>query len=119
MKSLILLLIAILLAVSSVRGRAASSRWHTVRGRVVDRVGRPVTKATVFLKDVEGHRLRMKQTDAAGSFSFGLVNLSIRREIYAEQNGSVSLKVPVEESRAHDTIVTLTLQDKAAKVSQE
>jgi hypothetical protein len=63
--------IALLLTVNAVRAQDTRSRWHNVRGIVVDGMGRPVATATVYLKDVRGHRLRMKQTDSGGRFSFG------------------------------------------------
>jgi hypothetical protein len=51
--------------------------------------------ATVYLKDLGGHRLRMKQTDRSGRFSFGFVNTDHRYEIYAEQASLTSQKLPI------------------------
>jgi hypothetical protein len=97
--------IAFLLVVSATQGQTKQSSWHTIRGVVVDKMGRPVAMATVCLKDLAGHRLRMKQTDRTGSFSFGLVNLETDREIYAEQGGSASRTVPIAGSGTRREIV--------------
>jgi hypothetical protein len=104
--------IALLLTVNAVRAQDTRSRWHNVRGIVVDGIGRPVATATVYLKDVRGHRLRMKQTDSGGRFSFGLVNIDDNYEIYAEQTSLISqkLRIPTVQSR-HDIIFKLVLRN--------
>lgn len=101
----IVISIAFLLVVGTTQGQTKQSSWRTIRGVVVDKMGRPVAMATVCLKDVAGHRLRMKQTDRTGSFSFGLVNLETDREIYAEQGGSASPTVPIAGSGTRREIV--------------
>jgi hypothetical protein len=97
--------IGILLAVSTLAAQSTHSQWHNIKGIVVDRMGHPVANATVCLKDVAGHSLRMKQTERNGTFSFGLVNLRVDREIYAEQGGLISLKMPLLGSVPQRNIV--------------
>jgi len=102
--------IGLLLVVATAQSQTQQSSWHTIRGGVVDKMGRPVAMATVCLKDVAGHRLHMKQTDRTGSFNFGLVSLETDREIYAEQGGAVSQKVPIAPSGTQrDIVVKLRL----------
>lgn len=111
-RKVIFAFIALLLLVATTQGQTKQPSWHTIRGVVVDKMGRPVAMATVCLKDVAGHRLRMKQTDRTGSFSFGLVNLATDREVYAEQGGSVSQNVPIAVSDSqHDIVVKLKLEN--------
>jgi len=113
-KKVIFASIALLLAAATTQGQTKQSSWHTIRGVVVDKMGHPVPMATVYLKDVAGHRLRMKQTDRTGGFSFGLVNLATDREVYAEQGGSVSQKVPIAVSGSqHDIVVKLKLEGRS------
>lgn len=89
------------------------SPWRTIRGVVVDKLGHPVVRATVYLRDADGHRLRMRQTDRVGKFTFGLVNLGTDREIYAEQHGSISNKVIVSLGGRGDVAIKLTLDSHA------
>jgi hypothetical protein len=104
--------VALLLAVSTVGAQNAQSRRHSITGAVVDKAGHPVVRATVYLKDLEGHRLMMKQTDRNGRFSFHLVNVRADHEIYAEQQGSLSQKVTIPSSATQPEImVKLTLKD--------
>jgi hypothetical protein len=91
----LLVLIALLFTVNAMLAQDTRSRWHSVQGLVVDEIGRPVATATVYLKDLGGHRLRMKQTDRSGRFSFGFVNTDHRYEIYAEQASLTSQKLPI------------------------
>jgi hypothetical protein len=105
--------IALLLTVHAVRAQSTPSRWHNVRGLVVDEIGRPAAKATVYLKDVRGHRLRMKQTDSGGGFGFGFVNIEDNYEIYAEQQSLISQKLPIPSVQSrHDIVVKLVLRNK-------
>lgn len=84
--------------------------WHNVRGIVVDKIGRPAVAATVYLRDLGGHRLRMKQTDGRGRFSFGPVKLDRSYEIYAEEQGATSQKLPVkDEANDNDVVVKLVI----------
>src|ERR1700758_1416478 len=102
--------IALLLTAHVLRAQDTRSRWHNVRGIVVDEIGRPVATATVYLKDAGGHRLWMKQTDRGGRFSFGLVNTDHKYEIYAEQATLVSQKLPVPTVQSsHDLELKLVL----------
>jgi len=103
--------IALLLTVCAMRPQDTPSRWHSVRGVVINEMGRPAALATVYLKDVRGHRLRMKQTDRSGRFSFGLVNIDGDHEIYAEQASLISkrLLIPSSEPK-HDVVVRLMLK---------
>jgi hypothetical protein len=105
--------IVLLLTVHAVRAQDTRSRWHNVRGIVVDGIGRPVATATVYLKDVRGHRLRMKQTDSSGRFSFGLVNIDHNYEIYAEQASVISQKLPIPTVQSrHEFVVRLVLRNR-------
>ena len=61
--------------------------------------------ATVYLKDVGSHRLRMKQTDRGGRFDFGFVNTDNKYEIYAEQASLSSQKLPIVEGEPRREIV--------------
>lgn len=107
--------IALLLTAHAVGAQGTQSRWHSLRGIVVDEIGRPVARATVYLKDAGGHRLRMKQTDRAGRFSFGLVNTEHNYEIYAEQASLVSQKLPIPPVQpTHDIDLKLVLTRTAA-----
>ena len=100
----------ILLTAFAIAAQEGHSPWHRITGIVVDSLGHPVVNATVCLKDLAGHSLRMKQTDRTGSFNFGLVNLQSGHEIYAEQRGIVSQKVPMQGSEAQrDIVVKLKL----------
>ena len=104
--------VTLLFIVHAVQAQDTATRWHKVRGIVVDKIGRPAAGATVFLKDVGGHRLRMKQTDRDGRFSFGLVNLDEKYEIYAEQQSFISQKLPVTAVHSqHDIVVKLELRN--------
>src|ERR1700746_1399955 len=76
----LVVLIALLFTVNAMLAQDARSRWQSVQGLVVDEIGRPVATATVYLRDAGGHRLRMKQTDRRGRFSFGLVNTDHKYE---------------------------------------
>jgi hypothetical protein len=108
--------IALVLTVHAVRAQDTRSRWHDVRGVVVDKIGRPAVRATVYLRDVRGHRLRMRQTDRGGRFSFGLVNLDESYEIYAEQESLISQKIPIPSVQSrHDIAFKLVLTSKTAK----
>jgi Carboxypeptidase regulatory-like domain len=91
----LVVLIALLFTVNAMLAQDTRSRWHSVQGVVVDETGRPVAMATVYLKDLGGHRLRMKQTDWSGRFSFGFVNTDHKYEIYAEQASLTSQKLPI------------------------
>ena len=103
--------IVIALSFCQVQGQERESWWHSVRGMVVDKAGRPVVSATVYLKDVGGHRLKMKQTDRNGNFNFGMVSLRADHEIYAEQEGTLSQKVPIPSSTPrHDVVVKLKIE---------
>jgi hypothetical protein len=97
--------ILFLLAASVLASQDTHSTWHEIKGIVLDSTGHPVAGATVCLKDVAGHSLRMRQTDRNGTFSFGLVNLRITREIYAEQGGLTSQKMPLLGSAPRRNIV--------------
>ena len=104
--------IALLLTVATLGAQSAQSHRHSITGAVVDKAGRPVMRATVYLKDLEGHRLLMKQTDRNGKFSFHLVNVRADHEIYAEQDGSVSQKITIPSSATQPEItVKLTLKN--------
>lgn len=103
--SLGLISVALLLTVHAVTGQDKPMPWHTVRGIVLDRIGRPAAAATVYLKDAAGHRLRMKQTDHLGRFSFGPVRLDQSYEIYAEEQGVISRKLAIENAPAGQDIV--------------
>jgi Carboxypeptidase regulatory-like domain len=108
--------IALLLTADVLRAQDTRSRWHNVRGIVVDEIGRPIATATVYLKDAGGHRLRMKQTDRGGRFSFGLVNTDNKYEIYAEQATLVSRQLPVPTVQSsHDLELKLVVTNKAAQ----
>jgi Carboxypeptidase regulatory-like domain len=104
--------IALVLTVHALRAQDTRSRWHTVQGLVVDELGKPAAMATVYLRDVGGHRLRMKQTDRRGRFSFGFVNTDHKYEIYAEQTSLTTQKLSIVavESRK-DIIFTLMLRN--------
>lgn len=107
--------VIILLAVSTVAAQDTPSLWHSISGVVVDKIGHPVARATVCLEDVERHTLRMRQTDSKGRFTFGPVNLRKDHEIYAEQGGTTSMKVPIVESgERREIVVKLKLDDASA-----
>ena len=107
---------AFLLAVYAVQAQNTPTRWHIVRGIVLDEIGRPAARATVYLKDVSGLRLRMKTTDRDGRFSFGLINLDEKYEIYAEQQDFSSQKLPVGAvSGRHDIVAVLQLRNGGAQ----
>jgi hypothetical protein len=91
----LVVLIALLFTVNAMLAQSTRSRWQSVQGIVVDKIGRPAAAATVYLRDTGGHRLRMKQTDRSGRFSFGFVNTDHRYEIYAEQASFSSQKLPI------------------------
>jgi len=106
MKAKVVLLLALFVLI----GCAAAAQdkpipWHNVRGIVVDKIGRPVVAATVYLRDAGGHRLRMKQTDRRGRFSFGPVKLDQSYEIYAEEQGTTSEKLPVKNAPSGEDVV--------------
>jgi hypothetical protein len=103
--SLGLISVALLLTVHAVTGQDKPKPWHNVRGIVVDKIGRPAVAATVYLRDTGGHRLRMKQTDQRGRFSFGPVKLDQNYEIYAEEQGATSQKVPVKNAHTGEDVV--------------
>jgi hypothetical protein len=105
--------IALLFTAQTMRAQDTQSRWHRVQGLVVDEIGLPAAMATVYLKDVGGHRLRMKQTDRSGRFSFGLVNTDHNYEIYAEQASLTSQKLPIAMVQSkHDIVFKLVLRNK-------
>lgn len=91
----LIILIALLFIAVAPRAQQTRSPWHSVQGLVVDEIGKPAARATVYLKDAAGHRLRMKQTDGNGRFNFGLVNTNNKYEIYAEQATFTSAKLPI------------------------
>ena len=96
----------VVLAIShSATGQNKNIPWHNVRGIVVDKIGRPVVAATVYLRDAGGHRLRMKQTDQRGRFSFDAVKLDHNYEIYAEDQGATSQKLPVKDLSGREDVV--------------
>jgi hypothetical protein len=104
--------IALVLTVYAIRAQDTGSRWHNVRGVVVDEIGRPAAIATVYLKDVAGHRLRMKQTDQSGRFRFGLVNTDRNYVVYAEQANLISKKLPIpSDEPKRDIVVKLVLKN--------
>jgi hypothetical protein len=105
--------IALPFTANALRAQETRSRWHSVQGLVVNEMGRPAAMATVYLKDAGGHRLRMKQTDRSGRFSFGLVNISDNYEIYAEQASFLSQKlvIPTVGSN-HNIVLKLVLRNK-------
>lgn len=72
--------------------------------------------AIVYLRDLGGHRLRMKQTDRSGRFNFGLVNTDIKYEIYAEQEGLTSPRLPiVADQSKRELILKLALSKRTKK----
>lgn len=103
--SLGLISVALLLTAHTVTGQDKPRPWHNVRGIVVDKIGRPAAGATVYLKDAAGHRLRMKQADRHGRFSFGPLRLDQRYEIYAEEQGVISRKLSIENAPVRQDIV--------------
>jgi len=103
----------LLVTVQGARSQTTRSRWHTVRGIVVNDIGRPAARATVYLRDVRGHRLRMKQADNSGSFDFGLVNTENEYEIYAEEGNLTSQKLPIPTAQPRRELVfKLVLKNK-------
>jgi hypothetical protein len=106
MKAIYLMIpIALLLMATPIRAQETRSPWHSVQGLVVDEMGRPTALATVYLKDTGGHRLRMKQTDHNGRFDFGLINIDNKYEIYAEEAGLTSQKLPIVTTPSKREIV--------------
>lgn len=110
---IIALAVVMLLAASALASQNTHSTWHNIKGVVVDSAGHPVANATVCLRDVAGHSLRMKQTERDGTFSFGLVNLRVDREIYAEQGSLISIKTPLLGSVSQRNIVVKLKVDDA------
>jgi len=102
---------AVALTLPPSQAQTRQSRWHTVRGVVLDSAGSPIVKATVYLRDLKAHRMRMVQSDNNGRFSFGAVNLDISREIYADVQGTASNKVRLDGSEQHEIVLELRVPD--------
>jgi hypothetical protein len=101
----IVLSIALLLTARAARAQNSPSRWHTVRGIVVDELGKPAAKATVSLRDLGGHTLRLTQTDRVGRFTFGLLKIDDHYEIYAERANFISEKLLIPATQPKREII--------------
>lgn len=100
----------ILLSASLLAAQDAHPMWHLIKGIVLDGQGSPLANTTVCLKDSAGHRLRLRQTDGHGHFSFGLVNLRGAWEIYAEERGIASQRIALAGSfPKRDIVVRLKI----------
>jgi hypothetical protein len=75
---------------------AAPTAWgqnigqRVVLGEVVDSSSKPVSGATVFLKDLKTKTIRSFTSDPSGKFRFTQVDMSEDHELWAEKDGRKS-----------------------------
>jgi hypothetical protein len=63
---------------------------RVVSGAVLDTDSKPVTGATVFLKDLKSKAIRSYSTTEKGRFRFAQVNMVEDHELWAEKDGKKS-----------------------------
>ncbi len=63
---------------------------RAVNGTVVDASSKPVSGATVFLKDLKAKQIRSFTSDPAGRFRFTQVDMAEDHELWAEKDGRKS-----------------------------
>jgi hypothetical protein len=89
------------------------SSAFTVKGRVLDSIGRPARSAVVCLKDTHSRMLKIKHAAPDGHFTFTWLNTQLDYEIYAERDDLVSEKVFISGSqKAPEVVIALTLNKK-------
>ena len=111
------LVVAALVISSASCGIAQTSKsltsGFTVKGRVLDSVGRPARSALVCLKDTHSHMLKIKHAAPDGYFTFTWLNMQLDYEIYAERDELVSEKVFISGSqKVPEVVIALKLNKK-------
>ena len=115
MKTALVTAVLVILSASVCTAQTSGNQTSAfaVKGRVLDRAGRPARSALVCLKDTHSRMLKMKHAGPDGHFTFTWLSTQLDYEIYAERDDLVSEKVLISGSqKAPEVVITLKLSKK-------